>query len=148
MLGSVVALVLSSLLFGALHFANPGATAVGALEAAAGGVVFGCLYMLTRSLWLAIGAHWAADFWQGSLFWAPRRRNHRRASADSFNACRPEAVDRRSVWRGARRVRDLPANHGRAARVDMAARMLPQAASSASDAKTDPALPVVESGHR
>ena len=68
MLGSVVALVLSSLLFGALHFGNPGATAVGALEAAAGGVVFGCLYMLTRSLWLAIGAHWAADFWQGSFF--------------------------------------------------------------------------------
>jgi len=67
-LGSVAALVLSSLLFGALHFGNPGATAVGALEAAAGGVAFGCLYMLTRSLWLAIGAHWAADFWQGSFF--------------------------------------------------------------------------------
>jgi len=66
--GSVAALVLSSLLFGALHLGNPGATAVGALEAGAGGVVFGCLYMLTRSLWLAIGAHWAADFWQGSFF--------------------------------------------------------------------------------
>ena len=66
--GSAAALVLSSLLFGALHLGNPGATAVGALEAAAGGVVFGCLYMLTRSLWLAIGAHWAADFWQGSFF--------------------------------------------------------------------------------
>lgn len=30
--------------------------------------MFGCLYMLTRSLWLAIGAHWAVDFFQGSFF--------------------------------------------------------------------------------
>lgn len=67
--GSVVALVLSSLAFGLLHLGNPGATLLGAVTSAAGGgVVFGTAYMLTRSLWLAIGLHWAADFWQGSFF--------------------------------------------------------------------------------
>jgi uncharacterized protein len=68
-LGSVAALVLSSLVFGLLHLGNPGATLLGAVTSAAGGgVVFGTAYMLTRSLWLAIGLHWAADFWQGSFF--------------------------------------------------------------------------------
>jgi hypothetical protein len=68
-LGSVGALVLSSTVFGLLHLGNPGATLIGAVtSAAAGGVVFGTAYMLTRSLWLAIGLHWAADFWQGSFF--------------------------------------------------------------------------------
>lgn len=67
--GSIVALVLSSLVFGLLHLGNPGATLVGSLTGAAGGgVVFACAYMLIRSLWLAIGLHWAADFWQGSFF--------------------------------------------------------------------------------
>lgn len=68
-LGSVAALAFSSLLFGLLHLGNPGATVLGAVTGAAGGgVVFGTAYMLTRSLWLAIGLHWAADFWQGSFF--------------------------------------------------------------------------------
>jgi membrane protease YdiL (CAAX protease family) len=68
-LGSIAALALSSLLFGLLHLGNPGATLLGAVTSAAGGgVVFGTAYMLTRSLWLAIGLHWAADFWQGSFF--------------------------------------------------------------------------------
>lgn len=67
--GSIAALVLSSLVFGLLHLGNPGATLLGGVTAAAGGgVIFGTAYMLTRSLWLAIGLHWAADFWQGSFF--------------------------------------------------------------------------------
>ena len=45
--GSVVALVLSSLVFGLLHLGNPGATFLGAVTSAAGGgVVFGTAYML------------------------------------------------------------------------------------------------------
>jgi uncharacterized protein len=68
-LGSVAALVLSPLVFGLLHLGHLGATLLGAVTSAAGGgVVFGTAFMLTRSLWLAIGLHWAADFWQGSFF--------------------------------------------------------------------------------
>jgi hypothetical protein len=57
------------LAFGLLHLANPGATLVGALgTAAGGGVLLGAAYLFTRNLWLAIGIHWAADFWQGAFF--------------------------------------------------------------------------------
>lgn len=68
-LGTVAALVISSLLFGAIHLANPHATLIGALgTAASGGVLLSAAYLLTRNLWLAIGIHWAADFWQGAVF--------------------------------------------------------------------------------
>jgi membrane protease YdiL (CAAX protease family) len=68
-LGSIIALVLSTLMFGAIHLMNPGASLMGALVVAAGGgVIFTCAFLLTRSLWLAIGLHWAADFWQGPVF--------------------------------------------------------------------------------
>lgn len=57
-LGSWIALALSALLFGFLHITNDNATvfssAAIALEA---GVLLGAAYMLTRSLWLAIGLH-------------------------------------------------------------------------------------------
>jgi membrane protease YdiL (CAAX protease family) len=67
--GSIAALVASSLAFGLLHLGNPGATLIGALAtAAAAGVMLGAAYLLTRNLWLAIGIHWAADFWQGAIF--------------------------------------------------------------------------------
>jgi hypothetical protein len=67
--GTIAALVLSSLAFGLVHLGNPGMTVFDALAGAAGGgVVFATLFILTRSLWLAIGVHWAADFWQGSVF--------------------------------------------------------------------------------
>jgi membrane protease YdiL (CAAX protease family) len=68
-LGMVAALVISSLAFGLVHLMNPGATLVGALgTAAVGGVMLLAAYLLTRNLWLAIGIHWAADFWQGAVF--------------------------------------------------------------------------------
>lgn len=67
--GTVAALLVASLAFGLVHLANPDATLVGALgTAAAGGVMLSAAYLVTRSLWLAIGIHWAADFWQGSFF--------------------------------------------------------------------------------
>lgn len=68
-LGTIAALVVCSLLFGAVHLANPHASFVGALgTAVSGGVMLSAAYLLTRNLWLAIGVHWAADFWQGAFF--------------------------------------------------------------------------------
>lgn len=67
-LGSILALILSTVMFAAIHLMNPGASLMGAFVVAAGGeVVFTCAYLLTRSLWLAIGLHWGADFWQGPV---------------------------------------------------------------------------------
>jgi membrane protease YdiL (CAAX protease family) len=70
--GSWVALLLTSVFFGAAHLANPNASilaAVGiALEA---GVLLGGAYMLTRSLWLPMGIHAAWNFTQGEIFDIP-----------------------------------------------------------------------------
>ncbi|HUR89276.1 MAG TPA: CPBP family intramembrane glutamic endopeptidase [Ramlibacter sp.] len=68
-LGSWAALVLTAVLFGALHLPNPQATWVSsaaiALEA---GVMLAAAYMLTRRIWLPIGIHAAWNFTQSGIF--------------------------------------------------------------------------------
>lgn len=69
--GSLVAIVLSSAVFGLAHGANPGATpfAIVALSIEAG--VMLCLaYMLTRNIWIAVGIHAAWNFTQGFVLGA------------------------------------------------------------------------------
>ncbi len=67
-LGSLVAVLLSSLLFGAAHYFNPGATLLGAvgigLEA---GLALSALYMLTRRLWVCISMHFTWNLINGLL---------------------------------------------------------------------------------
>lgn len=66
--GVVPALLLTSLLFGALHLANPDATIFAGLCLLAGeGVGIG-LYMLTGRVWASVGMHAAWNFVQGWLF--------------------------------------------------------------------------------
>jgi membrane protease YdiL (CAAX protease family) len=67
--GTVVALVVSAIVFGLLHMLNSGATITGvvavALEA---GVLLGLAYVLARSLWLPIGIHLGWNFTEGGIF--------------------------------------------------------------------------------
>lgn len=71
-LGSWGAVALSAALFGAVHLGNPGATWVAgiaiALEA---GILLAALYMLTRSLAVVTGLHWAWNFFEGGVFGVP-----------------------------------------------------------------------------
>jgi membrane protease YdiL (CAAX protease family) len=70
--GSWAALLLTSLLFGAAHLANPNASVIAAVGIAfEAGVMLGAAYMLTRSLWLPIGLHAAWNFTQGEVFDIP-----------------------------------------------------------------------------
>lgn len=70
-LGSWLALLLSSAVFGLVHFANPNGTLLAAVAIAVeAGILLGGAYMLTRSLWFAIGIHWAWNFVQGPIFGA------------------------------------------------------------------------------
>lgn len=56
--GSWIALAISALLFGFLHAGNDNATFFSSLAIAIeAGILLGAAYMLTRSLWLAIGLH-------------------------------------------------------------------------------------------
>ncbi|MDD1453263.1 CPBP family intramembrane metalloprotease [Sphingomonas sp. H160509] len=71
-LGSWAAILLSSALFGAGHWANPNATWWSTIAVGVeGGLVSAALYMLTRRLWGVIGEHFAWNFTQGGIFGAP-----------------------------------------------------------------------------
>ncbi|MFC0682559.1 lysostaphin resistance A-like protein [Lysobacter korlensis] len=71
-LGSVLALLASALLFGFGHMGNPGATVWSSLAIAVeAGLLLAALYMLTRSLWASIGAHFAWNLMLGGVFGIP-----------------------------------------------------------------------------
>ncbi len=67
--GTWAALVLTSVLFGAMHLLNPHATVWGAVAIAveAGGML-GAAYAATRTLWLPIGLHAAWNFTASGIF--------------------------------------------------------------------------------
>jgi membrane protease YdiL (CAAX protease family) len=70
--GSWMALLLTSILFGAAHLANPNASMIAAVGIALeAGVMLGGAYMLTRSLWLPMGLHAAWNFTQGEIYDIP-----------------------------------------------------------------------------
>ena len=67
--GTTAAIVISAVIFGLLHAANPGATAFGiAVLTIEFGVMMALAYVLTRNLWLAVGIHMAWNFTQGYVF--------------------------------------------------------------------------------
>jgi membrane protease YdiL (CAAX protease family) len=69
--GTLVALLFSAALFGALHRMNPGATTLSSIAIAVeAGILLAAAYALTRSLWLAIGLHFAWNFTEGGIFGA------------------------------------------------------------------------------
>ena len=69
--GTWLALLVSSVVFGAVHLMNPDATLWGAVAIAveAGGVL-GAAYVATRSLWLPIGLHIGWNVALGAVFGA------------------------------------------------------------------------------
>lgn len=67
-IGSWRALAVSALVFGAMHFGNPGAGLVGALAVGLeAGVLLGAAFMLTRRLWLCTAIHLAWNVLQGGV---------------------------------------------------------------------------------
>ena len=69
--GSLGAILLSAAAFGLAHAGNPGATpfALFALSVELG-VMLALAYMLTRNVWIAVGAHAGWNFTQGFVFGA------------------------------------------------------------------------------
>ncbi len=63
-----LAIVLTSVLFGAFHIANPSANWISTLNTMLAGVVFSVAYLRTLDLWLPLGLHFMWNFAQGSLF--------------------------------------------------------------------------------
>ncbi len=70
-LGSYMALIISSAIFGAMHLGNPNSsllTGIGiAIQA---GLLLGAAYMYARNLWMPIALHFAWNFTQSAIFGA------------------------------------------------------------------------------
>lgn len=67
--GTVIALVISGLIFGFLHIMNPGATVWSSIAIAIeAGLLLGAAYKYSGTLWLPIGIHWAWNYTQGNIF--------------------------------------------------------------------------------
>ncbi len=65
------ALLISSILFGAMHAANPNITIIGIVNLSLIGGFYGYAYVATGSLALPIGIHTAWNFIQGNIFGFP-----------------------------------------------------------------------------
>lgn len=71
-LGTWIALIVSAAAFGAVHLGNESVSILAVLTTGGvAGVFFACVYVLTRRLWLAIGAHYAVNVAQGPIFGLP-----------------------------------------------------------------------------
>ena len=65
--GPWAALFVTSIAFGAVHFANPDVTWLGMANIAAAGLLLGAVYLRTGSLWWATGVHVGWNWAQGYL---------------------------------------------------------------------------------
>lgn len=65
------AIGLSALAFGCIHLSNPGSTLLSVTNNSLGGVMYGMAFLLSGSLWLPIGLHFAWNFVQGPVLGFP-----------------------------------------------------------------------------
>lgn len=70
-LGTVWAVVLSSVVFGVIHLGNPDSSLIAAAGISIGGLLFAVAYLVTRALWYPIGLHFAWNFAEGPIFGFP-----------------------------------------------------------------------------
>ncbi len=66
--GAPAGVIVSSLLFAALHLLNPGVAPLAVVNLVLVGILFSYGYFVTRNLWLPIGYHIAWNFAEGPIF--------------------------------------------------------------------------------
>lgn len=70
-LGSYLALLISAILFGALHLGNPNSSLTAGIGLAIqAGLLLGAAYMYSRNLWFPIAIHFAWNFTQSAIYGA------------------------------------------------------------------------------
>jgi len=70
-LGSYFALIISAVLFGAMHLANPNSSLIAAIGLAIqAGLLLASAYIYSRNLWFPIAVHFAWNFTQSAIFGA------------------------------------------------------------------------------
>ena len=90
--GSIIALIISGLIFGGLHLINPHVTLVSILCITVVGVLLGAAYMYYRNLWVPIAIHFAWNFTQNGIFGAITSGNKKTASLLSTQINGPEIL--------------------------------------------------------
>ena len=70
-IGAIGAITVFSVMFGAVHLANPGASLWGLINTILIGVLLSISYLRTRALWLPWGIHFGWNFALGFLFGLP-----------------------------------------------------------------------------
>jgi membrane protease YdiL (CAAX protease family) len=70
-IGAIGAITVFSVMFGAVHLANPGASLWGLINTILIGVLLSISYLRTRALWLPWGIHFGWNFSLGLLFGLP-----------------------------------------------------------------------------
>lgn len=70
-IGPYGAIAVFSVLFGAVHLMNPGASALGLVNTVLIGIVLAIAYLRTRALWLPLGLHFGWNATLGLLFGLP-----------------------------------------------------------------------------
>jgi len=70
-LGSYIALIISAIIFGAVHLSNPNSSlSAGIGLAIQAGLLLGAAYIYSRNLWFPIAIHFAWNFAQSAIFGA------------------------------------------------------------------------------
>ncbi len=69
--GPVLAVAISSVLFAGIHAFNPAVEALAMINIFLAGVVLAVAYLRSRSLWVAIGLHWAWNWVMAAIFDLP-----------------------------------------------------------------------------
>lgn len=78
-LGSYISLLISALLFAAVHSLNPGSTLISSVCIGIVGFVLGAAYIYSRSLWLPIAIHFSWNFVQSGIFGAITSGNEKQS---------------------------------------------------------------------
>ncbi|MBF4483791.1 type II CAAX endopeptidase family protein [Flavobacterium sp. CSZ] len=91
-LGSYIALTISSLLFGALHLANPHSSLISGICITTAGFLMGAAFIYSRSLWMPIALHFAWNFTQSGIFGAITSGNEKTKSLLEAKIQGPEFI--------------------------------------------------------
>ncbi len=66
-----IAIIITSVFFAFAHLANPNTSALALVNTLLAGLWFSAAYLKTRSLWLPFSAHFAWNWFQGTIFGIP-----------------------------------------------------------------------------
>jgi uncharacterized protein len=79
-LGSNISLIISAIIFGAVHLLNPDSSVISSICIGIVGFMFGAAYIYSRSLWLPIAIHFSWNFVQSGIFGAITSGNEQTSS--------------------------------------------------------------------